>query len=284
MDDGVGAGGVIADHAAEVGAARGGDFGAELQTVRSESTVELIENNAGLHAGDLQVRVDVEDVVEILAAIENDAGADRLPREAGAAAARDDGDVHLQGDLHGGLQGRCGFWDDDADRLDLVNACVSGVKPTRDRIESHLAIDMAAQVVEQGSVLLCGEIHGGLQFSPRFTRQLIAFILRRIPMEDDTCESLPVPLQMAENVHRADDPNEDAGVIDDEQAVHAQANHVVDDALHGRVGSDREDCRRHQLGHGALGAPLVLRGVSSSANVGAKKKSGSPAGCFSCSH
>src|SRR5262249_40888479 len=65
VDDGMRAGGVVADHAAEVGPAGGGDVGAELQVVRSEGAVELIENDAGLHADRAAGRVDVENLVEV---------------------------------------------------------------------------------------------------------------------------------------------------------------------------------------------------------------------------
>src|SRR5690349_5601579 len=117
MDDGVRAGGVVADHAADVGSARGGDVGAEHQVVPGELAIERIEHDARLHAGDAEQRIDVENVVEIFAAIEHDAGSDRLAREAGAAAAWDDGDVHFESDLYRGLQAHFTLRNDDADRF-----------------------------------------------------------------------------------------------------------------------------------------------------------------------
>jgi len=45
--------------------------------------------------------------------------------------------------------------------FNLVDVGVSGVETARDLIEAHLAVDMAAQVVEQGSVFLRGEVHTG---------------------------------------------------------------------------------------------------------------------------
>ena len=104
VDDRVRARGVIADHAAEVGPARSGNVGTEHQAVRRQGAVELIENNARLHAGSLARGIDVEDLVEVLAAIDDQPRADRLPRQASAAAARHDRHVHFQGDLHRGMQ------------------------------------------------------------------------------------------------------------------------------------------------------------------------------------
>ena len=54
-----------------------------------------VEDDAGLDAGGARDRVDVEDGVEVFAAIEDDAGADRLAGQAGAAAARRDRHVHF---------------------------------------------------------------------------------------------------------------------------------------------------------------------------------------------
>src|SRR5262249_52888521 len=95
IDDGAGAGGVVADHAAEVGPAGGGGVGAELQAVAGRGAVELVEDDAGLDAGRPGNGVEVENGVEVLAAIENDAGPDRLAGEAGAAAAGRDRHAHL---------------------------------------------------------------------------------------------------------------------------------------------------------------------------------------------
>ena len=143
VDDGARAGGVVADHAAEVGPAGGGDVGAELQAVRRQAPVELVENDAGLHADRAAGRVDVEDRVQVLAAIDDDAGADRLARQAGAAAAGDDRDVASRrrsaraDDVLGGLR------HDDAERLDLVDAGVGAVEPARRGVEADLAVRRA---------------------------------------------------------------------------------------------------------------------------------------------
>ena len=49
--------------------------GPNCRSCGASGAVELVEHDAGLHAGDRGRRVDVEDLVEVLAAIEDDAGA-----------------------------------------------------------------------------------------------------------------------------------------------------------------------------------------------------------------
>src|SRR5262245_30538892 len=72
VDDGASAGGVVADHSAQVGPAPGRYVRPELKIVRTDEAIEGIEHNTRLDACDAADRIDVEHVVEILAAIEND--------------------------------------------------------------------------------------------------------------------------------------------------------------------------------------------------------------------
>src|SRR5437899_7599961 len=86
VDDGSGAGRVVADHAAQVGPAGGRHFGSELQTMDSDGPVQLVQDHTRLHPYRPRRRIDIEDAVEILAAVENKARANRLPGKAGAAS------------------------------------------------------------------------------------------------------------------------------------------------------------------------------------------------------
>src|SRR5262249_55452632 len=122
VDDGARAGGVVADHAAEIGPAPGRHVRPELKVVLAELAVERVEHDTRLHACGAADRVDVEDVVQVLAAIEDDARPDRLARQARPAAAGRDGDAHLRGRLHGGDDVVDASRNDDAERLDLVDA------------------------------------------------------------------------------------------------------------------------------------------------------------------
>ncbi len=158
VDDAARAGGVVAHQAAEVGAAGGGDVGAELQVVVAEDAVEGVEHDAGLDPRDAGGGVDVEDGVEVLAAVEHDAGADGLAGEAGAATARGDGDAHGRGDLDGGDDVLGGARDDDAERLDLVDTGVGGVELARGGVEANLALEVGAEVAGEFVALLVEEV------------------------------------------------------------------------------------------------------------------------------
>ena len=87
VDDRVRAGGVVGDHAADRRPVRGGDVGGELQAVRLDLLVQVVEHAARLDASQRSVGVDLQDAVEILRAVEDHARPDRLAGLRRAAAA-----------------------------------------------------------------------------------------------------------------------------------------------------------------------------------------------------
>jgi hypothetical protein len=162
VDDGARAGRVVADHPAEVGAAGRRDVGAELQAVPRQGAVEGVQDHAGLDARGPADGVDGQDGVEVLAAVEDDAGADGLARQAGTPAARGDRHAHLAGDLDRGDEVVGRARDDDAERLDLVDAGVGAVEAARQGVEADLAGQVLAQVAGQGFALQVGECGHGV--------------------------------------------------------------------------------------------------------------------------
>ena len=58
--------------------------------------------------------------------------------------------VHLGGDLHGGDEVLGGLRDDDAERLDLVDAGVGAVELRRAGVEADLAANVLAEMLGQG--------------------------------------------------------------------------------------------------------------------------------------
>ncbi len=171
VDDGAGTGRVVAHHAAEVGPAGGGYFRPEKEVVRGEGAVECVEDDAGLDAGRAAGGVNIEDLVKVLAAIEDDAGADRLTRQARSSAARRDRHVHLGGDLHGGDDVLGGLRDDDAERLDLVDAGVGAVEAARGEVEADLAGQVLAQVAGEVVAAEFGEVGHGACIVSDFRRR-----------------------------------------------------------------------------------------------------------------
>ena len=75
--------------------------------------------------------------------------------------------MHLQCDLHGGLECVGCFRDDDADGLDLIDAGVGCIKAAGDTVETDFAVDAASHVIEQGGVFFVREVHGLNSFRAR---------------------------------------------------------------------------------------------------------------------
>ena len=91
--------GIVGHHAADGGAAGGRNIRRETQAQRSELSIQLIENHAGLDARPALFRVHFEDAVEVLRDVDLQALADRLTGLRGAAAAHGEGAAHAPADL-----------------------------------------------------------------------------------------------------------------------------------------------------------------------------------------
>ena len=127
------AAGVVGHHAADGGAAGRRHIRGEAQVERPQRGVQLVEHHARLHARPLLVGVDLENPVQVLRGVEHQAGANGLAGLRGAAAARRDGHAVAGRDVHR-LRDRFGrARNDDAERLDLVDAGVGRVQRARDR-------------------------------------------------------------------------------------------------------------------------------------------------------
>ena len=81
------AGGVVGDHAADGRAVGGRDVGGELQTERLHRWFRSSSTQPGSTRHPPLGGVDLENAVEVLEQVEDDARADRLARLRGAAAA-----------------------------------------------------------------------------------------------------------------------------------------------------------------------------------------------------
>ncbi len=78
IDQGMGAAGVVADHAADHAAIRGGGLGAEEETMGFEIEVEFIQDHAGLHANPVFGHVQFHNGVHESGNIDDYASADHL--------------------------------------------------------------------------------------------------------------------------------------------------------------------------------------------------------------
>ena len=95
--------------------------------MRLQESVEVVEHHARLHTNGTRFLVEIEDVVEVPAVVDDQRGTNRLSALRGATATRQDRHALVERDLHGDL--RIGFTlrHHHADRFDLINRGVGRI-------------------------------------------------------------------------------------------------------------------------------------------------------------
>ena len=140
------AGRVVGHHAADGRAARRRDVRREAQTRPDAARVQLVEHDARLDARPPLRRVHLEQPVEVLRGVDDDAAADGLTRLRSAAAphrqraAMTAAGGHRTHDVFARLDHH------HAERLDLIHAGIGGIERTGDGVEPHLALDVALEL------------------------------------------------------------------------------------------------------------------------------------------
>ena len=134
-----GAAGIVAHHAPDGGARCGRDVDRKPQTMGLEPPVELIEHDAGLdHAAGVG-DIELDDVIEIFRAVDDERFVDGLAGLRGPAAARQHRDAFLPGERDSPL-GLCDrARQNDAHRHDLVVRGVGRIAAAGEAVEPHLA-------------------------------------------------------------------------------------------------------------------------------------------------
>ncbi len=124
----MGAGRIVADHAADGGAVGGRSVGAELQPHAAHVSVELILNQPRLDAAPELFVIHLQYALHILGKVEHDGMADRLAGKRRPAAARQHRYAELVGDLDHRLHIAFMARHHHAHGLDLIDRRVGGVK------------------------------------------------------------------------------------------------------------------------------------------------------------
>jgi hypothetical protein len=151
VDDGVGAAGVVADHAADHRAIGGGSFRREEEAVRLEVEVELVADDTRLDANAALRRVGREHAVQVAPEVHHDAAAHDLAGEGGAGGARDEADAAPVGEGDQLADVRLGFRQGDGDRQLLIFGGVGRVELPHRRIEVQLAREAGGEGGQVGS-------------------------------------------------------------------------------------------------------------------------------------
>ncbi len=137
---------VVADHSAEGVARVRGGIGAEGEAVLECRHAQHVEVAPRLDAGGARHRIDREDAIEVLGAVDDHRGVARLAGERGAAAARGDRHAVAAADLDGANHVFGVARQNDADRDVPVVGCVGGPERQRAAIEADFAVDGAFEV------------------------------------------------------------------------------------------------------------------------------------------
>jgi hypothetical protein len=143
--------------------------------VRLGRAVEVLLHDAGADADPQALGVDLADRVHVARRVEHDPVADRLARQARAAAAGHDRDLVAGGD--GDRRGHVGrvAREGDGERLAGVHRRVGGVQVTRVGVVADLAAQLAAQRV--------GDL-GGADLESPVPARVVVTRTRRLPSPD----------------------------------------------------------------------------------------------------
>ena len=144
------AGGIVGHHAADGGAAGGGNIGREAQPQGRELRVQFIQHDARLDARPALLRVHFQDAVVVLRDIDLQAFADGLSGLRSAAAAHGDGAAEAAADFDDADDVLARLGNHHADGLDLIDAGVGGVERAGDGVEADFAGDAALEFGFQG--------------------------------------------------------------------------------------------------------------------------------------
>jgi hypothetical protein len=119
--------------------------------VRIEKRIELIEHDTGADADAAILDVEIVDLAIVAREIDDQSFANRVPDQAGAGAARCDGNVILGGGFDNGARFLRAGWEGDTEGLDLLNRSVGGVKLAGEIVEAHIAAGSADSVLSGGT-------------------------------------------------------------------------------------------------------------------------------------
>ena len=137
--------GVVPGHAAQGSLGAGGHVHRVPQPVGPQVSVQLIEHQARLNDYRTRFLVELDHLVQVLRIVDDQGRAHGLAALRRAAAARQDGQAFVGGNLNGDARIVFGPGHHHAHRLDLVDGRVGGITAAAGRIEQDLALELAPQ-------------------------------------------------------------------------------------------------------------------------------------------
>ena len=137
----MGAAGIVANAAAHAGPIGRGRVGRVLQAIGQQMAIQGIQHNARLHPRPPLLRIDLDNLVQVLAEIHHDGMVDRLAGQAGAAGPGQYRNPAIPGDFQHRQHILDAAGDNHAHRLHLVNGGVGAVEDPGKGVKAHFAGD-----------------------------------------------------------------------------------------------------------------------------------------------
>ena len=152
VGDRVGAAGVVPHHPADRGPRRGGGLGTEEQAVRREEAVELVADDARLHAHAPPLDIEREDAIEVPCEVDDDPAADDLTGQGRARAAGHEADATLRREADERAHVGLGPRNRDGQRSLLILRRVGRVDRPREVIDEQVALERVRESLQIGDV------------------------------------------------------------------------------------------------------------------------------------
>ena len=162
IDDAVGAGAVVAQEAPYHGPVAAGRVGANHEAVAAQGLVEHVQGAAGLHPDFAFTAVDLDDLVHVFGEVDDHGFAHGLAREAGAAPAREDGEIVFNAGLYRGQDVVIMFGDDYGQGHHFVDGGVGAVEDAGGQVGFDLGRAVFAQGLREVLDVLLANVHEGM--------------------------------------------------------------------------------------------------------------------------
>ena len=149
VGDGAAAAGVVARHATQCRLATGGDIHRVPQAVWFEGGVQVVEHDAGLHRDRSLLGIQVQNLPQMLAVVDDQTRAHGLTALTGAAATGYQGHAHATANVQRGHHILAAGGHQDAHGHLLVNRGVGRIAPPVGQTEQHIALGFLHQLLGQ---------------------------------------------------------------------------------------------------------------------------------------
>ena len=150
------AAGIVADHPAQIAVFMRGRIRAKGEIEFVGAIAQLIQHAAGLHPCIFLLRIDFDDLVQVLGEINDHGDVAGLSAKAGAAAARQQRSVVLAGQSHGLDYFFNCFGNYNADWNLTIIGSIHGIESAGAIVKPHFACDGGAQLGGKGLRFVAG--------------------------------------------------------------------------------------------------------------------------------